>query len=461
MATLVHKANSRSSDPLVSLVLLDWECRERFHSLDWLNRQDAPRDQYEIIWVELFNRVVPAAMELADVVITCRQKGLYHKHHGYNIGLLQARGAITVICDSDAIYPPGFISSILAAFKVPGGTELKAMVLMYYQWRSNHTYPDGFSDVSQLQQYEWRPLLPNAGACVCMRTVDSLRFGGFDEHRSLRGYLCGPYELGWRLVNAGLPEIWHDEAMASWHFQHPEPLGLALSGFSRRRWREVAYPHVDHHALTAVEAFSSGSLLPLKENAEVHARRMALRRIGTKFEEKYATMTGPQGFTRWQWLRMHLKLLREGQTRTLRALCERLGLLPLLRSARQVARVPVRIARRMWRSARGLARLLRGMWRSGLGLAPLWRGMWRSGLGLAPLLRRMWRSGLGLAPLLRGMRRSGLGLAPLWRQTRRSALGLAHSMMPAVPRFLQILRNVLGERKYQRLRAHWHALRGR
>ena len=110
MATLVHKANSRSSDPLVSLVLLDWECRERFHSLDWLNRQDAPRDQYEIIWVELFNRVVPAAMELADVVITCRQKGLYHKHHGYNIGLLQARGAITVICDSDAIYPPGFIS---------------------------------------------------------------------------------------------------------------------------------------------------------------------------------------------------------------------------------------------------------------------------------------------------------------------------------------------------------------
>ncbi len=322
MATLVHKANSRSSDPLVSLVLLDWECRERFHSLDWLNRQDAPRDQYEIIWVELFNRVVPAAMELADVVITCRQKGLYHKHHGYNIGLLQAHGAITVICDSDAIYPPGFISSILAAFKVPGGTELKAMVLMYYQWRSNHTYPDGFSDVSQLQQYEWRPLLPNAGACVCMRTVDSLRFGGFDEHRSLRGYLCGPYELGWRLVNAGLPEIWHDEAMASWHFQHPEPLGLALSGFSRRRWREVAYPHVDHHALTAVEAFSSGRLLPLKENAEVHARRMALRRIGTKFEEKYATMTGPQGFTRWQWLRMHLKLLREGQTRTLRAVRE-------------------------------------------------------------------------------------------------------------------------------------------
>ena len=97
---------------------------------------------------------------------------------------------------------------------------------MYHQRRSNHTYPDDLSSVGQLQQYEWRPLVPNAGACVCMRTIDALRFGGFDEHRSLQGYLCGPYELGWRLVNAGLPEIWHDESMTSWHFQHPEPLGL-------------------------------------------------------------------------------------------------------------------------------------------------------------------------------------------------------------------------------------------
>ena len=313
-------------------------------------------------------------MEQADVVITCGQKGLYHKHLGYNIGLLHARGAITVICDSDAVYPPGFISSILAAFQASDGAELKPMVLMYHQRRSNHTYPDDLSDVSQLQQYEWRPLLPNAGACACMRTVDALRFGGFDEHRSLQGYLCGPYELGWRLVNAGLPEIWHDESMVSWHFQHPEPLGLEGNLFSRKKWREVAHPHVDYHALTAVDAFSSGRLLPLKENPEIHARRMALRRIGTKFEEKYATMTGPQGFTRWQRFQMHLKLLREAQMRMVRAL------------------------------------------------------------------------------------RGKLGLDPRLRQMRQSARNMVHGMRRAVSRSLQI---VLSEEKYQRLRAQWHALRGR
>jgi hypothetical protein len=179
-----------------------------------------------------------------------------------------------------------------------------------------------------------------------MRTVDVLRFGGFDEHRSLQGYLCGPYELGWRLVNAGLPEIWHNESMASWHFQHPEPLGLKPGMFSLKMWREVAHPHVDYHALTAVDAFSSGRLLPLKENPEIHVRRMALRRIGTKFEEKYATMTGPEGFTTWQRFRMHLKLLHEAQSRTVRALRWKLGLGPRLR---QAGRPVLDLAHRMWR----------------------------------------------------------------------------------------------------------------
>ena len=190
MAMKLHKTNSRPVEPFVSVVLLDWECRERFDTLDWLARQDAPRDQYELIWVELFSRVVPEAMEKADVVITCGQSGLYHKHKGYNTGLLHARGAITVVCDSDAVYPPGFISSILSAFKCSDGSEPIQIVLMYHQWRSNHTYPDDLSDVGQLQQYEWRDLLPNVGACVCMRTADVVRFGGFDEQESLQGYLC-------------------------------------------------------------------------------------------------------------------------------------------------------------------------------------------------------------------------------------------------------------------------------
>ena len=59
----IHKVNERSFSPKVSIILLDWECRERFHSLDWLNKQDVSRELYELIWIELYNRVVPEVME--------------------------------------------------------------------------------------------------------------------------------------------------------------------------------------------------------------------------------------------------------------------------------------------------------------------------------------------------------------------------------------------------------------
>ena len=87
----LHK-NSGPPAPRMSFILLDWGCRERFTTLDWLRQQDVPKDQYELIWVELYDRVVDEVLEKADVVITCNQRGTYHKHIGYNIGLLQARG---------------------------------------------------------------------------------------------------------------------------------------------------------------------------------------------------------------------------------------------------------------------------------------------------------------------------------------------------------------------------------
>src|SRR5579883_3376326 len=48
--------NDTLAAPVVSLILLDWNCRESFHALDYLARQDVPRDDYEIIWIEFYDR---------------------------------------------------------------------------------------------------------------------------------------------------------------------------------------------------------------------------------------------------------------------------------------------------------------------------------------------------------------------------------------------------------------------
>lgn len=313
MRAIVHKDVSPPA-PRLSIILLDWSCRERFTTLDWLLQQDVPKDQYELIWVEVYDRVVGEVMEKADVVITCNQKGLYHKHMGYNAGLLHACGDLICICDSDAVFPSDFVRSVFRSFQMEAGGSAVPLVLMHYEWRTSLFYPEGLTDTETLKdraRWQWWPLIVNEGACMTVRRADAIRFGGFDEHPSYRGYLCGPYDLGWRLINAGWPEQWHDPSVALWHFAHPDPIGTNGQRASLKQLLEKAYPHVDGHALTAVEAFSTGRFQPRRENPDIWALRMRDRRIGSELETRYADLTGQRGYSPFVVLWLWMSLVRE------------------------------------------------------------------------------------------------------------------------------------------------------
>lgn len=310
---IVHKSVSASS-PRLSIILLDWGCRERFTTLDWLLQQDVPKDQYELIWVEVYDRVVDEVLKKADVVITCNQQGIYHKHVGYNAGLLHARGELICVCDSDAVFPPDFVRSVFRSFQMESGGSAVPLVLMHYEWRTSLLYPEGLADTETLkdsERWQWWPLIVNEGACMTVRRADAIRFGGFDEHPSYRGYLCGPYDLGWRLINAGWQEVWHDEAVALWHFAHPDPIGTNGQRASLKQLLEKAYPHINGHALTAVEAFSTGRFQPLRENRNIWALRMRNRRIGSELETRYADLTEQSGYSFWAVWSLWLSLAKE------------------------------------------------------------------------------------------------------------------------------------------------------
>jgi hypothetical protein len=47
------------STPKISLILLDWSCRESFHIFDYLQKQDVPREWFEVLWIEYFDRAAP------------------------------------------------------------------------------------------------------------------------------------------------------------------------------------------------------------------------------------------------------------------------------------------------------------------------------------------------------------------------------------------------------------------
>ncbi len=272
----------------VSVILVDWSVRESFHAIDYLNRQTIPRSDYEIIWVEYYEHRPEAIQEhvnlgKVDKWIVLNKTGMYIKHLMYNEGIVASEGDIVVICDSDALFSPTFIESILTTFDKH---KRENIVLYLEEVRSNnkHFYPFKNASWGEVMTapglVNWdnvasKPLhlttthdmlhYRNYGACFCARRKDIIEVGGYDEHSSYHSFLCGPYELGWRMVNRGYQEIWHQNEWIL-HVWHPwVRAGADIMGESDGRLINAM----------ALEMRKTGRVAPLVENEKIRALRTA------------------------------------------------------------------------------------------------------------------------------------------------------------------------------------------
>ncbi len=278
--------NNEGARPLVSIILLDWGVRESFHAVHYLNHQAFPRDRYEIIWVEFYDHK-PEALARAQqrasddrdfrldkwIILGYPESVYYHKHLMYNIGFIAAAGEICAICDSDAIYPPTFIRSLHNAMKIS-----KDLVVHVDQVRSENRkfYPFNYPRTDDILQAEslvnWTGSTTtglansadfvhdvNYGACMCARRRDIIGVGGADEHIEYLGYICGPYDLTWRLVNAGKHEQWLTHEF-TYHTWHPGQAGH----------RNFGGPHDGRNVSSrALEARDTGRVMPFVEDPAI------------------------------------------------------------------------------------------------------------------------------------------------------------------------------------------------
>lgn len=287
---------SENEKPDLSIILLDWSCRESFHSLDYLNRQTISRDRYEIIWVEYYGRKARRIEEDIDraraearhplvdqwIVMGIPERIYYHKHLMYNVGILACRGGIICICDSDAVFPPTFVESIVRTFMENDDIVLHLDEVANY---SPRFYPFNYPSVDEIRgegcvnwvadkgkttgmlAAEDRIHLRNYGACMCARKDDVMAVGGADEHKDYLGHICGPYDLSFRLFNAGRKEVWHEDEYI-YHVWHPGNAGRG----------NYLGPHDGKNmSSTALRALETGRIYPLEENPAVRAVRLGLQ----------------------------------------------------------------------------------------------------------------------------------------------------------------------------------------
>ncbi|GEM_PF-1702888 len=276
---------SARNQPKISLILLDWSVRESFHLLHYLEKQTLDRDLFEVIIIEYYSResaaLTPFLSQVdAWVLLEMPASCYYHKHLMYNVGIAYARGEIIVICDSDAMVKPTFLQAIASHFETSPDT-----VLHLDQFRSHRrdfypfNYP-GFESVmgEGCVNYlngqttglacEKDPLHHrNYGACFCALRTDLIAMGGSDEHVDYVGYICGPYDLTFRLINFGRKEVWHPSEFL-YHTWHPGQAG------------EDNYcgPHDGRHSsTTSLTAFITGRIAPHVENKAIRQLRLGQR----------------------------------------------------------------------------------------------------------------------------------------------------------------------------------------
>ena len=286
--------NKNCLTPKVSIILLDWSCRESFHSIDYLNKQTIPREQYEIIWIEYYGRIPEdlkskvkksngsSEKPLLDkwIVMAMPDDIYYHKHLMYNAGIIVGKGDIICICDSDAVFSPTFVESVIKEFKkspdiVLHLDEVRNIDKKFYpfnypsidkilgsgviNWNKSKSMTTGLLDKDDYLHSR------NYGACFCARKTDLIAIGGADEHMDYLGHICGPYELTFRLINYGLKEIWLSNEFI-YHTWHPGTDGHSnYAGLSDGR----------NMSLIALDTLNSSRVMPLLENNVIGKMRLS------------------------------------------------------------------------------------------------------------------------------------------------------------------------------------------
>jgi hypothetical protein len=299
---------SQRSHPRVSLCLVDWGVRESFHLLHYLKNQTVPRDTFEVVLVEYYGVVSPAAKRFESeidtwVLLEMPADCYYHKHLMYNAGVVFSNGELLMFMDSDAMVGPTFVPAILRAFErdpsiVYHMDEFRNVRRDFYPFN----YPS-FEDVlgegcinneggktkgvlDEIDPMHTR----NSGAGMCARRSDVIAIGGADEDLTYLGHICGPYEMAFRLMNSGRRLVWETEEYL-YHTWHPGSDGVD----------NYLGPHDGRNfSTTALQALCSGRIPPLVENEAIRRLRTGrpISDMGTEVTDVLIDPDYPEAFDR-------------------------------------------------------------------------------------------------------------------------------------------------------------------
>jgi|Deesub1362A_J573_1020465.scaffolds.fasta_scaffold00077_15 hypothetical protein len=203
----------------ISVIMVDGSFREKFHMVDYLNKQTLPKDQYELIWVEFYSEVneeLKKKPNLRIITLNNSEDTPYHSSYCFNKGIEESKGDLLVIIDADQVVEPTFLETIKKEHE-----KCDELVMYMQRWdepKEKH-HPVKSYELDYLKSV-CRFLNPvNYGGCLTVRKKWLLKINGYEKDPLFGGLHANGRDCYTRFKNLGLHIKWHptERMYHPWH----------------------------------------------------------------------------------------------------------------------------------------------------------------------------------------------------------------------------------------------------
>jgi hypothetical protein len=218
----------KSHKPKITVLLVDGFYRPHFAVIDALKRQTFASDDYEVLWIEYYDRV---KLELSDKmkdknnfqVITLNENGIYHSSYCFNRGIMSAQGELLVIPDADVLFEEDFLEKIWAEH------QANERLVMYIYRMDEPKRQENLHfclDLDKLKEICELTNPSNYGGCLTVRKKWLLKINGYEQDDIFRtgGDHANGLDVYTRFKNLGMHIMWHPK-LRMYHPWHPHKPG--------------------------------------------------------------------------------------------------------------------------------------------------------------------------------------------------------------------------------------------
>jgi hypothetical protein len=192
----------------ISVIMVDGGFRENIFGAEYFSKQAFPENEYEVIWVDYYNKPHRDLKKFPKVkIVTLNKNGEYHSSYCFNRGIQEAKGEVLVIPDADVIVEKDFLSTVWQEHQ-----KCEDLVMYIYRYNEPKEKHKLKIDTEHLKKVSLLTNPTNFGGCLTVRKKWLLHINGYDQHEVFSsGFHANGADIAARLKALGLHIMWHPE----------------------------------------------------------------------------------------------------------------------------------------------------------------------------------------------------------------------------------------------------------